>query len=258
MSRLRDIQQAFAEGISEGHHHVVTGVIVPRASALRSVALYSRLIRNNYRQALKITHPVLHRLVGDRYFAILARGYLRKHPSTSGDLFPYGRHLPTFLRSVGAPPLLVEMARLEWVCHEVYQAADAPPVSWDEVQAIVSVDPSHVTVHSHPATRLLVFPVPVHRVWSALQPDASGDEVVELPLPEEETAVVVTRPFGTVQVTPLAKQDYLLLEALLGGTDVASVERMAVGFDPGFDLSPFLAELVKQHIVTGFSAGGAS
>ena len=258
MPRLCETQRAFAEAVTEGRHHAVATMIAPEASALRSIALYRRLIRNNYRQVLKITYPVLHRFVGEQYFVIVARGYIRRHPSTSGDLFPYGCHLSAFLHELQVSPLLVELARLEWACHEVHQAADSTPVSQEQVQAIASVNLSRVTAHCHPATRLLVFPVPVHRVWSALQPDASGDEVVELPLPEEETAVLVKRLHGKVQVTSLPKCDSLLLEALMNGADVASVERMAVGSDPGFDLSRFLAELLKQHIVAGFSAGGAS
>lgn len=253
MPQLRDMQQAFAKAVIEGHHHVVTGAIVPRGSALRSVALYRRLIRNNYTEVLKITYPVLHRLVGDRYFRILARGYGKLHPSTSGDLFPYGRHLPTVLRSICAPPLLVELARLEWACHEVYQAADSPPLSQDQLQAIASVDPSQVIFQLHAASRRLSFPFPVHRVWQVLQPDASADVVIELPLPEEETGVVVTRGDGKVQVTPLARADYLLLEAMSRGVDAASVERIAIESEPKFDFSRFMTTMLSLHVIAGFS-----
>jgi hypothetical protein len=258
MSRLHEIQQAFAEGIIEGKCSAVAQAIVPESSALLSLALYRRLIRNNYVQALKVTYPVLHRFVGEQYFGIVAQGYLKKYSSISGDLFPYGCHLPAFLSELQLSPLLIELARLEWVCHEAYQAADAPPLTSDQLDAIASADPSQVTFQFHAAARLLSFSFPVHRVWLALQPEASADEVVELPLPEQETGVVVTRGEGKVQVTPLARTDYLLLEAMSRGADAASVERMAIESEPEFDFARFLATVLNLGIITGFSVTEAS
>jgi hypothetical protein len=113
MPRLCELQQAFAEAIVEGKSHTVAEAMAEDGRALRSLALYRRLIRNNYAQVLTITYPVLHRLVGPRYFHVLARGYLKRYPSMSGDLFSYGRHLSVMLFALQVPPLLVELARLE-------------------------------------------------------------------------------------------------------------------------------------------------
>ena len=253
MSRLCELQQAFAEAIVEGKSYAVAEAMAEDGRALRSVALYRRLIRNNYVQALKITYPVLHRLVGDCSFGILARGYLKKYPSTSGDLFLYGCHFPAFLSELQLSPLLIELARLEWACHEAYQAADSQPLSYDQLQAMALADPSQVTFRLHAASRLLSFPFPVHRVWQALQPDASADTVVALPLPEEETGVVVTRGDGKVQVTPLARTDYLLLEAMARGVDAASVERMAIESEPEFDFAWFMTTVLNLSVISDAS-----
>jgi len=256
MPRLCDLQQAFAEAIVEGKYQAVTAAMATDGSARRSVALYRRLIRNNFVQVLKITYPVLHRFVGDGYFGVLARGHLTRYPSTSGDLFLYGRHLPALLQRLDAPALLVELARLEWACHEVYQAADSPPLSPDRFQAMVSADPSRVTVQFHRTARFLSFPAPVHRVWFALQPDASLDDVVDLPLPEEQTGVIVTRSDGKVQVTPLAWLDYRLVEALSQGADVASIEQMVLESAPGFDFTRLMTTLLRLQVIAGCSVAG--
>lgn len=253
MSRLREIQQAFTDGVMEGTPHRLAAELDPAESALRNIALYRRAIRFNYTQVLKITYPVLVQLVGSRYFETLARGYLKVHPSTSGDLFPFGRHLPSFLADLQVSPWLIEFARLEWACHEVYQLADSPPLSPEHVQAIASVDPARVIGHLQAATRLLRFPFPVHRVWLALQPNASADEAVDLPLPEEESGVVVMRGNGNIQVLALNQPEYLALEALSHGVDVATVERMVAEVHPGFEFSRFVAEALKQSLITGFS-----
>lgn len=253
MSRLREQQQAFAEAIVEGKYQTATAAMAADGSALRSLTLYRRLIRNNFVQVLRITYPVVHRLVGDGYFGVLARGYSKHYPSTSGDLFLYGRHLPAWLQQLEAPPLLPELARLEWACHEVYQAADSSPLSPDRLQAMVSADPSRVTFQFHQATQFLSCSLPVHRVWQALQPDASPDEAVDLPLPEEQTGVLVTRSDGKVQVTPLAWLDYRVAEVLSQGADVASVERMAMESDPAFDFTRVMTTLLSLHVIAGCS-----
>lgn len=253
MSRLRELQHAFVEGLVGGKPHAVADAIVPEGSAPRSLALYRRLIRINYTQVLAVTYPVLRRLVGPRYFDILARGYLKREPSTSGDLFGYGRHLPAFLETVQAPLLLAELAKLEWVCHEVHQAADSPPLSLDHLQAMTALDPSRVTVRLHAAARLLRLSLPVHRVWLALQPEKPDHDAVDLPLQEEETPVIVTRAGGKVAVTPLAWPDYRLLEAMAGGKSLAEVERMAVEADPEFDWSRFAATLLRLRALSACS-----
>lgn len=257
MPGLREIQQAFAEGVIEGRDQGAVAMIAPERTALRSLALYRRLIRTNYTQVLKVTYPIVSRLVGERDFGILAKGYLRRHPSTSGDLFPYGRHLPTFLRSIEAPVLLVEMARLEWACHEVHEAADSPTLSEMQLRAIASVNPSRVTAQLCAASRLLLFPFPVYRVWLALQPDAQITTDLDLSLPEEETGVIVTRVAGKVQVSSLNTLGFRLLEAMSRGVDLASIEQMVVDADPEFDLSRFVTDLLKQPIITGFAVRDA-
>ena len=253
MSRLRELQQAFSEGLMEGKPQRLTAEISPAESALRSVALYRRAIRYNYTQVLKITYPVLVQVVGLRYFATLARGYLKVHPSTSGDLFPFGRHLPSFLADLQVAPWLIELARLEWACHEAHQAADSPPLSPEHLQGIAAVDPACIMVHLPATLRLLRLDFPVHRVWLALQPDVSADAVVDLPLPEAETCVVVTRGDGKVQVLPLNQPEYLALEALSRGVDIVTVEQMVAEVQPGFEFSGFVAEALKQSLITEFS-----
>ncbi|MDP3090627.1 MAG: DNA-binding domain-containing protein [Nitrospira sp.] len=253
MPKLCDLQQAFAESIIEGKHAAATAVMAANGSALRSVTLYRRLIRNNFVQVLRITYPVLHRLVGDGSFSVLARGYIKHYPSTCGDLFPYGRHLPAWLEQLEAPPLLPELARLEWACHEMYQAADSAPLPTDRLQAMVSADPSLVTIQFHQTARFLSFSLPVHRVWQALQPDISPDEVIDLPLPEEETGVIVTRSEGQVRVTPLNWLDYHLLEALSQGASVASIERFAREAESGFDFTRLMTTLLNLQAIAGIS-----
>ncbi len=242
MPQLRELQRSFAAAIAEGKGlSAVTSM--QGGSSWRSLALYRRLIRNNYVQALTITYPVLRRLIGGRYFSVFARGYLKRYPSTSGDLFAYGWYFPLFLRQLESPRLLVDLARLEWACHELHQAADSPLPSQERIHVMAMVDPSAVTFRLNPAVQLLRCSLPVHRVWHALQPDGPGVGINDLNLSPEEGGLLVTRGGGTIHVRSLSPKQLWLLQAVRDRKTVAEVECMAREFTPEIDFAQFLTGL---------------
>lgn len=242
MPRLHELQRSFAAAIDEGKN-LLDVTSMQGGPSWRSLALYRRLMRNNYVQALTITYPVLRRLIGDDYFRVFARGYLKRYPSTSGDLFAYGQHFPLFLRQLNSSRLLVELAHLEWVCHELHQAADNPLPFQEWGQALATVDPSTVTFRLNPAVRLLRCALPVHRVWHALQPEAGGEGIDGLHLDPEEGGLLVTRGGGKIHVRSLSSKQWWLLQAVRDRKTVAEVECMAREFIPEIDLAQFLTGL---------------
>ncbi|ODT46847.1 MAG: hypothetical protein ABS70_00225 [Nitrospira sp. SCN 59-13] len=256
MLRLREIQEAFAEGMAAGNYRTMADAIASDGSALRSIVLYRRLIRANYTQVLRITYPLLARVVGERFFSLCARGYHARYPSTSGDLFAYGGNFPQWLLELDGPRLLVELARLEWACHEVHQADDAriPAVERSEIEAWA--DPSSVRFRMSPAARLLACAVPICRVWHALQADTVDgwyDEGAEpYPVPEE-TGLLVVRAAGTIQVVGLSPEQFLLLHAMRDGKTVAQVERMAAELVPADQGASLLAMLLEEPTRSAFS-----
>lgn len=253
MPRLCELQQAFAEAIAEGKYHAAAAALATDGLALRSVALYRRLIRTNYTQVLKITYPVLHRFVGGCYFVVLARGYLKHYPSTSGDLFLYGRHLPLFLLALEVPRVLVELARLEWACHEVHQAAETSPFTQEQWDALAWTDPARATFRLNAAARLLRCSMPVHHLWQALQPDASSDDEIALPLPEEDTGILVTRADGRIRVTGVTPDRYHLLEAMADRKTVADIERLAKESASEVDVLQFMSTVLNTRTLSTFS-----
>lgn len=242
MPPLHELQRAFAAAMIEGKG-LPSVTSMQGGPSWRSLALYRRLIRHNYAQALRITYSVLHRLIGGRYFNVFARGYLKRYPSTSGDLFAYGQHFPLFLLQLESPRLLIELARLEWACHELHQAADIPLPSQGWRQTLATVDPSSVTFRLNPTVRLLRCTLPVHRVWHALQPEAGGDGIDGLSLAPEEGGLLVTRAGGKIHVRSLSPKQWWLLQAVRDRKTVAEVECIANEFMPDLNLAQFLIGL---------------
>lgn len=242
MPRLHELQRDFTAAIVEGTSlPAITSM--QAGPSWRSLALYRRLIRNNVMQALTITYPVLQRLVGDRYFKVFARGYMKRYPSTSGDLFAYGQHFPLFLLQLKSPRLLIELARLEWACHEVYQSADNPFPSQAGVHTVTTAEPSSVMFRLNSTVRLLRRSLPVHHVWHALQPEADGEGIDELRPYPDEGGLLVTRAGGTIHVRGLSLEELWLLQAMRDRKTVAEVEGLANAFRPAIDLAQFLIGL---------------
>jgi len=98
VSELRELQRAFAAAVLDGH----PGEIAPRIRArgldgAERVQIYCNNARVSLTQALADVFPVIERLVGDAFFAQLARTFLRAHPSRSGNLHGLGREMALFL-----------------------------------------------------------------------------------------------------------------------------------------------------------------
>lgn len=189
--------------------------------------VYRASFEANLGQALRDTYPVVNRLVGEDYFGQVARGYLRAHPSHSGDLHEYGAHFATFLAaqdSVLDLPYLRDVARLEWLAHLAFHAADAEPLT---LAVLAGLPPDfNAGLCLLPCVGVMRSEFPVHRIWQVNQESWTGDAVVHLGAGGVRLAV--TREGLDIVLLPMEADAYELARALFkrGSLGVAS-EAMA-------------------------------
>jgi len=153
-----------------------TGV-VPVAERLR---IYQRNAAVTFRRALENTYPVLHRRVGDDYFAQLACEYRAAHPSRHGDLHWVGCDFSVWLltRLQGSGyEWLADLARLEWACEESLQAAGARAPGVESLAEIPVERMTQLRFSLAPSLRCVDSPYPIWSIWSANQPDRPGHPV---------------------------------------------------------------------------------
>jgi hypothetical protein len=216
------------------------------------VEVYRRNMLANLGGALAATFPVVQRLVGEAFFREAARAFVLAHPSRSGDLNEYGETFADFLsayphaRSLG---YLADVARLEWACHESYQAADAAPFDLASLATVPAEGYGQIRFALHPAVRLVRSPHPVEAIWTANQPPRDGT-------PDREVgpdSVVVRREDGGVRVTAVSSAEWDFLDAL---SRDATLEEASVAMDEAFAakfLGEGLARLVRDGVIAGFS-----
>ncbi|RXZ45037.1 HvfC/BufC N-terminal domain-containing protein [Crenobacter cavernae] len=211
--------------------------------------------RNNYRvgliDALAFIYPVVKALVGDDFFTGLAREYVKRTPSQSGDLHRYGATFGDFLRDFEPArelPYLADTARLEWLAHRAYYAPDAAPLSPDAFATLAEDDWPRLRFAFMPGCAVLASDYPVGRLWHyhqpgapedwRLNPDAGGD------------AVRVSRGVdGRAQVKLLSEADAAWLAALLAGEALEAATDAALGIDPAFDLQTALIALIHDGVL---------
>jgi hypothetical protein len=227
MPSLLELQARFAADLLDGRGP-------PR------MAVYRANVFGNWRAALAGAYPVTHRIVGAGFFDAMARDYARAHPSQSGDLHEYGAQLAGFLATYAhAQDLLYlpDVARMEWLAHRAYYAADAAVFDFSR--------PTEVRLA--PACALLQSEWPLAQIWHAHQ---EGGEPESVDLSAGPDRVLVHRPEWRVEVCSLRPGDYRFLERLGSGAGLGAALEAAAVEDPGFVPRVAFAAWIQAGAIT--------
>ena len=252
MLSLHDTQALVSDALLRGDG---TPAVAGLLRAGRGVAPERRLhvYRNNLfaslGAALEAVYPVSARLLGQRFFRQLARAYIVKHPSTSGNLHAFGAHLPAFVRkqsSLAALPYLADVAALEWAHHEVYHEADEQVLDTAALANVAADAQGRIRLHLQLASRFVASPFPVLAIWQANQA-ASDDAVAPVSLERGGVRVLVARSNLEVEFRLLGRAEDRFLRALAEGQPLAAAVAAALAADPRFDLGVTLA----RHVALG-------
>lgn len=254
MPSLRELQAAFVDAVfadGEAVRHALTPDCEPRFEVYRNNTFA------NYTAALRAVYPVIERLVGAEFFAHAARRYVRNTPSTSGDLHRFGADFSEFLAALPACGELVylpDTARLEWLMHEAFHAADHAPLDLGRLAAVAPDRYDALTFCLHPACRLLTSPYPVHRIWQVNQADVADTATVDLA--QGGVHLLVARPVAGVELDLLAAAEFAALATLARGETLGVALEQAARVDAGFDAARFLRRRVAARTLVDFRVTG--
>lgn len=210
------------------------------------LAIYRANTRQNWAGALAGAYPIVRKIVGERFFDALCAEYARQRPSVSGDLNEYGAALAQFVDAFAGTrdlPYLPDVARMEWLAHRAYYAAD--PIRFDPSR-LSQDDAENWRLRLAPACALLASPWPLGRLWTVHQDDFDGD--VDVDLEAGPDRVLVHRPAWRVRVCSLADGDYRFLAAAGTGATLGDALEAAAA-DRSFDARPALAHWVEAGAI---------
>jgi hypothetical protein len=226
------------------------------AAPLKRFNVHRNTVLSALTDALRSRYPVVERLVGEAFFRAVAREFAADHPPRSPALLEYGQGFADFLsRFQPARPLpyLPDVARLEWLHHAAYHAADAEPMSPAALAAVPAEALCGVMLQLHPSAGLIASDYPVLSIWAT---NIRDREVRRLGAEMEGEAVLVLRPRLEVVLVRLEQGGAAFIDAIGRGAGLAAATARAAECAPAFSLPETLGSCLAAGAFAGFSLEG--
>jgi hypothetical protein len=246
MPSLRDVQHALRRSLlqeADAHAdaHIVGAGLAPR----QRLNIYRNTMLGTLGNALRLSFPAVHALVGTDFFEGAAQLFVRTQPARSADLNAYGAEFPDFLQRFEPAATLAylpDVARLEWAVNLALHAADAQPLDPSALAAVAPADHDRVCFVAHPSISLLCSRYPVDAIWRAvLEHDDAAMAAIDLD--RGPVYLLVQRLADEVDVARLDEAAWRFATALLDGQPLGEALAAAQGPDG--------AALLAEHLMSG-------
>lgn len=238
---LPNLQAELAEAILAQDH---TMHIMPA----RNIQIYRQSIESHLIQALKDTYPLITKLLGDDFFQITAKEYIKRYPSRSGNLHDFGEYFSDFIAEY--PPVrnliyLAEVAQFEWICHSIYFAADACLFDIHKLEHFSAESFGQLHFVLHPAAQLMKSHYPLLRIIDLCK----GEIDDTLNLNEGGVNLLIIRRHLELALVSLSASEFAFLSALQDNQPLREALKMATHLDTDFQIHEKLSAWIKDKII---------
>ena len=257
MPSLLDTQHAFLRAILR---HENTDVAAQIGGGIFSPVERLDVYRNTFvsalTNALRISFPAVHRLVGEEFFEAAAQHFIEAEPPHCAYLNAYGAGFADFLAqfpAVAGLPYLADVARLEWAVNTALHAEDTAPLTADALLEMAALSPDRFSFLPHPSVALLCLDYPARTIWQAVlaEDDAA---LIAIDLSSGPEWLLIERGANGVEVTALAENEWRFAQALYAGKSLAA----AMDTSPEGDIPRFLASHIAAGRIIGFRVSNHS
>lgn len=253
---LHDRQREFAAAILDATRPVPRGLVGPdREPDAKRFSVYRNNAVAGLVGALKAAFPAVHRIVGDDFFAAMARVYVTLEPPASPVMLDYGATFAAFIETFApamSVPYLRDVARLERAWVEAYHATEAAPIDRAELAAIRSASLPQVSLTLHPSARVVQSSFPVVSLWQMNIEDTRPTVPIAPGLLREGEDALVIRAAADVEVRTLPRGAVAFTLSLMTGATVAHATALALDDDPGFNLAGALRDLLAINAIVAW------
>lgn len=256
MKSLRTLQLAFAEAVLGAADRVPRAIAAPPNGTRRGrFEIYREGYRLRLIESLATDYPATRTVLGADRFGALARTFVEAHPSPYFNLRWYGAELAEFLRAQchddDAP--VAALAAFEWAIAGAFDAADANPVTTEDMARVPPASWPRLVLALHPSVRRIELPPQVPAIWRA----ATAGEPLPPPCAPDASDVpwIVWRKDLGVRYRPLAPDEAEALDRAAAG---ATFGELCVGLAahvPEVETPGRAAGLLRCWIEDGVIAG---
>ena len=237
-------QSEFAQALLNPTSPMPSGITTARGDGDDArFAVYRNNVFVGLTGALAKRFPVVRRLVGEEFFAGMARVFAGLHKPSSPVLFEYGGDFPDFIERFEPAqglPYLGGVARIETAWTRAYHAKDAAPLALSALAAIEAGSLGLVHLAAHSSASLVSSPYPIGSIWAAHQHEtpeplqASRAETVLVVRPEMDVSVIILPPEGAA-----------FAQSLFAGERLDAASQSATLRDENFDFGRALVGLIS-------------
>jgi hypothetical protein len=213
-------------------------------------AVYRNNVTVGLVRAMETNFPAVRKLLGEVYFAGLAREFVQAHPPQSPLLFFYGADFSGYLAAqddLAEYPYLADVALLEQQWRVSYHAADQGVLG---PQALGAVDPDHLmnlVFKPHPAFSVVQSEFALFDIFKANR-ESDGDSFD----PSIAQDVLVTRPDIDVLIHLLPAGGAQFFQNLARGESLGLAAENAADTEPDFDLSQLIGLMMRVGAFSSF------
>lgn len=246
MPSLRELQHAVRRSLLQDAEGDAAGFIVGAglAPALR-LGIYRNTILGTLANALRISFPAVHALVGAEFFEGTAHAFVQEQAPGCADLNLYGAGFADFLQRFEPASTLAylpDVARLEWAVNRALHAADAQALDMSQLAAVAPSDQDRVCFTAHPSLSMLRSRLPVDTIWRAvLEQDDTAMGRVDLA--GDPVCLMVQRLADRIDVMRLDEGAWHFATALFRGQPLGAALDAARGLDA--------SALLADHLMSG-------
>jgi len=247
---LLELQRALrASFLSYGDGEISVHVVDAGIGAGERLDIYRNTFASVLTNALRLSYPAVHRLVGADFFQGAARIFIARHLPTGACLDDYGGAFPAFLSGfepASSLTYLPDVARLEWAVNRALHAADTDALDARRLAALGDAERARVRLLPHPSLGLIHARCPVDAVWRAVL-DEDDAALSTINLGDGPVWLLVQRLATGIDLRRMSESAWRFTAALCAAASLVD----ALGEAPDLDA----AELLSEHLAAGRFAG---
>jgi len=259
MTSLAELQRNFISDclsgkITDANSLVSKDIDTHEISASGLMGIYQSSAIANIIRAMKLTYPVIEKLVGEDFFRACCKKYIQLHWPKSANMDDYGEEFASFLADFEPAKqltYLTDVAQLEWLFHLSSLASDSNPTDWTRLSSVEADDALQVKLLLAPSVMLISSAFPLDRIWQMNQSNTSMNEDIDLAI-EQDTFLVIFRQNLKTEIMSVNASEFSLLssfsqqQSLVNAIEHASQKEMSISIDDA------IKKCIGLNIISGF------
>lgn len=255
MSEWQQLQSSLSSALVHLDLNVPQGIKKLKGGTIpkKRFSVYRNNVALSLMKVLASTYPVVEEIVGEEFFAIMAKEFAMSHLPHSPVMITYGEEFSGFLKSfppVEHLPYLSDIAQLEWHRNSAYHGADGSPLPIEVLSEVSEEQLPHLRFDLLPTLKIIKSNFPITSIWNAHQQDTPARHLEGIDMQQGETALIL-RPELDVLVNKVSRGTYEFVKSLKEGKTFALSVEQTIVKEPTFDISANLAGLFNLRAVTG-------